>query len=62
MISKKIKLLPSDISNIIAQYLRPRVMTLLNSKYRDNYFRKFGISVNYDTLSEDCIKKITIGI
>lgn len=42
---RDIPILPEDIVRIIVGFLNPHIVTLLDKKYRDGYFTKYGLSV-----------------
>ena len=50
------KILPNDILTIIAEYLDPQIITLLNNKNRDDYFKKYMVSINFMTITQENIE------
>lgn len=51
--NRDISILPEDIVRIIVRLLDPHIVTLLDKKYRDEYFKKYGISIHEISLSRD---------
>ena len=51
-----IYLLPEDIVKIIVGLLDPHMVTLLDKKYRDGYFTKYGICIQEISISKDKIE------